>query len=289
MLKAGIFLDMENLNRCGGYALQYRQVKALAEAQGAVVVRANAYIAVDRDREARDFEYGQRKADYRSRVRREGYHLVLKEVQIYRDTEGQIITKANADLELAVDALLQTERLDYVLLGTGDGDFLRLVRALQNRGKRVDLLSFMNTSTRLREEVDNHFSGYLVPGLLPEERGGPERLRGIVHAVNEERGYGFLTVQTGMGMDSVREDIFLHITDLRSAEGRPLDNAQFAQYKTRGTMVEFEMVEEEPGKCKAVNAVEFRPELWGLARGTGRPYPPEAPPQPAAAPSRDCR
>ena len=70
-----------------------------------------------------------------------------------------------------------------------------------------------------------------------------------------------------MGMDSVREDVFLHITDLRSAEGRPLDNAQFAQYKTRGTMVEFEMVEEEPGKCKAVNAVEFRPELWGLARG----------------------
>ena len=34
LLKAGIFLDMENLNRCGGYALQYRQVKALAEAQG---------------------------------------------------------------------------------------------------------------------------------------------------------------------------------------------------------------------------------------------------------------
>lgn len=267
MLKAGIFLDMENLNRCGGYALQYRQVKALAEAQGAVVVRANAYMALDRDRETRDPEYGQKKAEYRSRVRREGYHLVLKEVQIYRDTEGQVITKANADLELAVDALLQTERLDYVLLGSGDGDFLRLVRALQNRGKRVDLLSFMNTSTRLREEVDNHFSGYLVPGLLPEDRGGDERLRGIVHAVNEERGYGFLTVQTGMGMDSLREDIFLHITDLRSAEGRPLDNAQFAQYKTRGTMVEFEMVEEEEGRWKAVNAVEFRPELWGLARG----------------------
>ncbi len=267
LLKAGIFLDMENLNRCGGYAIQYRQVKALAEAQGAVVVRANAYMAIDRERENLDAEYGQRKADYRNRVRREGFHLVLKEVQIYRDSEGQVITKANADLELAVDALLQTERLDYVLLGSGDGDFVRLVRALQNRGKRVDLVSFMNTSTRLRQEVDNHFSGYLVPGLLPEDRGEPGRLRGIVHAVNEDRGFGFLTVQSGMGMDSMLEDIFLHITDLRSAEGRPLDNAQFAQYKTRGTIVEFEMQEDGTGKRKAVNAVEFRPELWGIARG----------------------
>jgi len=40
--------------------------------------------------------------------------------------------KANADLELAVDALLQAENLDYVLLETGDGDFMRLVRALQS-------------------------------------------------------------------------------------------------------------------------------------------------------------
>ena len=182
---------MENLNRCGGYAIQYRQVKALAEAQGTVVLRANAYMAINHEREGLDLEYRQKKDDYRNRVRREGFHLVLKEVQHYRDAEGQVVTKADADLELAVDALLQTENLDYVMLGTGDGDFLRLVRALQNRGKRVDLLSFMNTSTKLRQEVDNHFSGYLIPNLLPEDRGEPERLRGITHAVNEEKGYAF--------------------------------------------------------------------------------------------------
>ena len=51
MLKAGIFLDMENLNRCGGHGIQFRQIKALVEAQQAVVVRANAYMAMDRERE----------------------------------------------------------------------------------------------------------------------------------------------------------------------------------------------------------------------------------------------
>ncbi|MDE2736810.1 MAG: NYN domain-containing protein [Gemmatimonadota bacterium] len=260
MLKAGIFLDMENLNRCGGYAIRFRQIKALVEAQQAVVVRANAYMAVDRERESMDPEYRQKREVYRNRARREGYHLILKEVRRYRTTEGETIVKADADLELAIDALLQADNLDYVLLGTGDGDFVRLVRALQNRGKRVDLLSFMNTSTDLRQEVDHHFSGYLVPDILFSDRDPTQRLRGILHAVNEEKGYGFLTVQTGLAIDSIREDIFLHITDLRTVRGGVVSNADFAHLKVRETIIEFE-VEDDGDRKKAINAVEFRPEL----------------------------
>ena len=260
MLKAGIFLDMENLNRCGGHGIQFRQIKALVEAQQAVVVRANAYMAVDRERESMDSEYRQKRETYRSRARREGYHLILKEVRRYLTSEGETIVKADADLELAIDALLQSENLDYVLLGTGDGDFVRLVRALQNRGKRVDLLSFMNTSTQLRQEVDYHFSGYLVPGILFPERDPSQRLRGILHAVNEEKGYGFLTAQIDLGLDTMREDIFLHITDLRTARGGVVSNADFAQLRMRSAIIEFEM-EDDGDRKKAVNAVEFRPEL----------------------------
>ncbi len=248
---------MENLNRCGGHTIQFRQIKALVEAQQAVVVRANAYMAVDRARESADAEYRQKRETYRNRARREGYHLILKEVRRYLTSEGETIVKADADLEMAIDALLQSENLDYALLGTGDGDFVRLVRALQNRGKRVDLLSFMNTSTALRQEVDYHFYGYLVPGILFPPT---ERLRGILHAVNEEKGYGFLTAQTDLGLDTVREDIFLHITDLRTARGRPVSNAEFAQFRTSGAIIEFE-VEDDGERQKAVNAVEFLPEL----------------------------
>ena len=260
MLKAGIFLDMENLNRCGGHGIQFRQIKALVEAQQAVVVRANAYMAVDRERENTDPEYRQKRETYRNRARREGYRLILKEVRRYLTAEGETIVKADSDLDMAIDALLQAENLDYVLLGTGDGDFVRLVRALQNRGKRVDLLSFMNTSTQLRQEVDYHFSGYLVPGILFPERGPTQRLRGILHAVNEEKGYGFLTAQTDLGLDTTREDIFLHITDLRTVRGGTVSNADFAQFRMSGALIEFEM-EDDGDRKKAVNAVEFRPEL----------------------------
>ena len=40
MLKAGIFLDIENLVRCGGWGIRYGVVRRLAEAQGATVLRA---------------------------------------------------------------------------------------------------------------------------------------------------------------------------------------------------------------------------------------------------------
>ncbi len=261
MLKGGIFLDMENLNRNGGYGVRFRQIKELAEAQGVVVLRANAYMAIDEERENTDEEYRRRRAAYRDRVRREGFHLILKEVQRYRDAEGETILKANADLDLAVDALLQADNLDYVLLGTGDGDFLRLVRALQNRGKRVDLLSFSNTSGALRREVDVHFSGYLMPGFLPADQEQPNRRRGIVHAVVEDKGYGFITMQTGPRAGETRDDIFLHITECRTRGGHELSRESFAQWKSRGLIVEFDLDTQPDGRPKATNAVEFAPDL----------------------------
>ena len=261
MLKGGIFLDVENLTRNGGYGMRLRVVKDLVEAQGATVVRANAYLAVDTEREAAEPEFRTGKQEYRNRVRREGFHLVPKEVQRYRTAEGEIYMKANADLELAVDAVLQSENLDYVLLGSGDGDFTRLVRALQTRGRRVDLLAFSNVSGALEREVDYHHSGYLVPGILPPDRQNPDRHRGILHAVSEDRGFGFITVRTGLGLDEVRDDIFLHISDFRDRQGRSVDNETFARYKTRGKIIEFDTVDQPDGRLKAMNATEFVPEF----------------------------
>jgi uncharacterized LabA/DUF88 family protein/cold shock CspA family protein len=251
MLKGGIFLDMENLMRCGGWNIRLDAVKELVEAQGVRTVRANAYMAVDEEREAVDEEYRKKKLEYRSAVRRAGFHLVRKKVQRFPNADGEVVLKANADVDLAIDALLQAENLDYILLGTGDGDFLRLVRALQNRGKRVDLLSFSNTSTELRREVDVHFSGFLYPGILPEPDGDDEnRRRGYIHMVDEEKGYGFLTVQTGYRPDEQRSDIFIHITDFEDT----IDNHEFARLKTYEEIIEFTMIENDEGEVQAKNA-----------------------------------
>ena len=259
MLKGGIFLDVENLTRNGGYGMRFRAVKELVEAQGITILRANAYMAHDVDEEQRDPVFRNAKQEYRNRLHREGFHLVLKEVQRYPNPDGSVSMKANADLDLAVDALLQADNLDYVLLGTGDGDFLRLVRALQSRGKRVDLLSFANTSGALRREVDYHFSGFLMPGILPAAPEAGDRRRGIMHGVNEERGYGFLTMQTGLAVNAVRDDIFLHINDFTGPNGLNVSNEAFARLKTRAAVIEFELVEQADGRPKARLAQEFVP------------------------------
>ena len=69
-----------------------------------------------------------------------------------------------------------------------------------------------------------------------------------------------MTVQTGLAIDSIREDIFLHITDLRTVRGGVVSNADFAHLKVREAIIEFE-VEDDGERTKAINAVEFRPEL----------------------------
>ncbi|MCA9784185.1 MAG: NYN domain-containing protein [Calditrichaeota bacterium] len=252
MLKAGIYLDIENLVRNGGRGMRFHVIRDLVEAQGATVLRACAYLAVDKEREQRDMEYRRKGEDYRNVLRRQGYHVMQKEVRRFRDEEGNLAVKANADLDMAVDALLQSDNLDYLLLGTGDGDFLRLVQALQNRGRRVDALSFSNTSHLLRQQVDTFFPGYLVHGLLPHTTEGPPRLRGVLHAVNEEKGYGFITLRTGLGHADFRDDIFCHITDLRLGE-MPVSNEEFSRLRERSLIIEFELQELPEGKVKAVN------------------------------------
>ncbi|MGD8386445.1 MAG: NYN domain-containing protein [Desulfobacteraceae bacterium] len=256
MLKAGIFLDIENLTRNGGWGMRFDVIKKLAEAQGTVVLRANAYIAVDTRLERKDDEYKKKTRAFRDAIRRNGFHLIFKEVKRFVDSEGQVVLKANADLDLAVDALLQAENLDYVLLGSGDGDFLRLVRALQSKGKRVDVLAFDNTSAELRQEADFFFSGPLVPGLLPADNGDPERKRGMIHHIVEDKGYAFLMIQTGLGLNDVMYNVFCHITEV-TENGEPIDGASFRRLYERKAILEFDLTEQADGRFQATDVREW--------------------------------
>ena len=228
-------------------------LRKLVEAQGATILRANAYVAIDIQREDKDYQYRVGKENHRNAIRRNGFHLVLKEARRYVNEEGEEVIKANADIDLAVDALLQAENLDYILLGSGDGDFLRLVRALQGKGKRVDLLSFGNVNGEIRREADYHFYGFLVPDLIPQR--GTRRL-GTLHHV-DDRGFGYMTVREGLQIAEVRTDVYVRMEDIR-VENRPINLDGFLHLKTCETLIEFDLVTTQDGKTRAQNAVDFR-------------------------------
>ena len=63
------------------------------------------------------------------------------------------------DIELAVDAMRLSDTLDHIVLFSGDGDFRGLVAALQQKGKRVSVVSTLQTqpamvADELRRQAD---------------------------------------------------------------------------------------------------------------------------------------
>jgi len=197
MLKTGIYVDAENIKMSGGYGMRYDVLTDLANAGSSTLLRANCYIAEDRERTKRDYEYRQKVYYYHDILRQCGFKIIKKYVKRFQDEEGNVATKANSDMDLAIDALLQARNLDRIILLTGDSDFIRLIIALQNMGCRVEVIGFNNVSRELKEVADSYLSGFLVPGLLPIQ--GTDQTfneaqwqRGTVVNYNPERGFGFL-------------------------------------------------------------------------------------------------
>lgn len=216
MLKTGIYVDAENIKMSGGYGMRYDILVELANSGNSTMLRANCYLAEDRERTKADPEYRQKVYSYHNILRQCGFKIIKKFVRRYHDEEGNVTTKANADMDLAIDALLQARNLDKVILVTGDGDFIRLVTALQNMGCRVEVIGFDNVSHELRESADGYLSGFIIPGLLPiagnEHSEGEQWQRGTVINFNSERGFGFFRYYR-MGVDGIEpESVFFHLS-----------------------------------------------------------------------------
>ncbi|MCL4869381.1 MAG: NYN domain-containing protein [Anaerolineae bacterium] len=255
-LRVGVYIDVANLARNGGYGMRYDVLRDFACRGSAEAIRLNAYVGYDIERAERDVHYRHAQDGFFSLLRDFGYKVIEKNVKWYTDENGNRFGKANADLDLAVDALLQSENLDRVLLATGDGDFVQVVRALQNRGCRVEVVAFENVSTDLRQEADMFMSGYLIPNLLPTSgsRGGPgwgeygSRVRGVCYSHNAEKGYGFMRVlknlSPGLGkIDSRQADspyisVFFH-------NSRLPDHVDVDELPSRNYVFEFELAAPE--------------------------------------------
>ncbi len=199
--KIGVYVDAANISRNGGNRMRYDILREFACRDYAEALRLNVYLSYDEDRADQNPSYRDRARGYQSALRELGYKVIEKRVKWYIDDTGNRFGKANADLDMAVDVLLQSENLDRVLLVTGDGDFVQVVRALQNKGCRVEVLAFDNISEELRREADLFISGYLVPELLPtrsEDGVGLDwgeigsRVRGYCYHHDDKKSYGFM-------------------------------------------------------------------------------------------------
>mgnify|MGYP003658258573 CR=1 FL=1 len=89
-----------------------------------------------------------------------GFSMVTKPAKEFTDSTGRRKIKGNMDIELAVDAMEMADRIDHMVLFSGDGDFRPLVAGIQRKGVRVSVVSTIRTSPPmiaddLRRQADN--------------------------------------------------------------------------------------------------------------------------------------
>src|SRR4030042_5183000 len=164
--RIGVYVDSMNIMRNGGYGMRYEVIRRFAARDGDEVMRLNAYVAIDEERAISD-PYYKKTVNCILTLRDLGFKAVEKAIRWYTDDSGRTYGKANLDMEMGLDIVSQSDRLDLIYLLTGDGDFCSVVTMAQNKGCRVELVAFANVSGRLRREVDLFVPGYLIPGLLP--------------------------------------------------------------------------------------------------------------------------
>lgn len=139
--RIALFIDGANLyatSKALGFDIDYKRLLQYFR-QRAQLVRALYYTALAEDQEYSSIRPLIDWLDYN------GYTMVTKPIKEFTDSTGRRKIKGNMDIELAVDAMRLADTLDHIVLFSGDGDFRSLVAALQQKGKRVSVVSTLQT------------------------------------------------------------------------------------------------------------------------------------------------
>lgn len=154
--RLALFIDGANLYAAAkslGFDIDYRLLRQEFDRRGKLM-RAYYYTAL---LEGDDYSPIRPLVDW---LHYNGFCVVTKPAKEYNDGAGRRRIKGNMDIELAVDAMELAPRLDHAVIFSGDGDFRRLVEALQRQGVRVSVVSTTRSqppmiSDDLRRQADN--------------------------------------------------------------------------------------------------------------------------------------
>ncbi len=143
--KIALFVDSQNLYYSAkmGYAAKVNYEKLLNLITGnRRLIKAYAYIVQPPEGDVKPFA---------TSLERIGYIVKTKGVRTRADGSA----KANWDMGIALDILGMIDRVDTIILASGDGDFVPLVDFIKNKNKRVEIFSFSdNTAYDLKEKAD---------------------------------------------------------------------------------------------------------------------------------------
>lgn len=153
--RVALFIDGANLyaaSKSLGFDIDYKRLLQFFRLK-TQLLRAYYYTALAEDQEYSSIRPLIDWLDYN------GFAMVTKPGKEFTDALGRRKFKGNMDIELAVDAMRLANTVDHLVIFSGDGDFRGLVAALQGMGKRVSVVSTLQTqppmvADELRRQAD---------------------------------------------------------------------------------------------------------------------------------------
>jgi len=144
--RVAVFIDAQNLYHSAKNLykkkVNFEEVLKVGLA-GRKLVRAIAYVITS--------EAGDEQSFFEA-LEKLGIETKTKDLQVFSGGAK----KGDWDVGLAVDAIKASNKVDAVVIASGDGDFIPLVEYLKNTGCQVEVISFgRSSSSRLMEVVDD--------------------------------------------------------------------------------------------------------------------------------------
>lgn len=166
--RVGVFVDVQNMfysaKRIQNAKLNFNKLMEKA-VRGRQLIRAICYVVENKEIDQSGFT---------DMLQNNGYEIKSKELRIRSDGSS----KADWDMGIAIDAVSLADKLDIIVLVSGDGDFADLVYHLKNRGVYVEAISFeASTNEDLIKAVDLHIPIEKDLLLTPKRKYGKKKIK----------------------------------------------------------------------------------------------------------------
>ncbi len=198
--RVGIFIDTQNLYHSAKnlYKAKVNFGQIVKEAvAGRQLIRAIAYVIRTESEDEKGFFEALNKL---------GIETKVKDIRVFAGGAK----KADWDIGMAIDAVAMGQKLDTIILATGDGDFVPLVEYLKyTYGVQVEVIAFGKSSSgQLREAVDDFIDLCEDPrNFLIGYRGGVGRyIPGFGGKAGADRNAGRVNADTSMETTETQDE-----------------------------------------------------------------------------------
>ncbi len=156
MQRVSMFVDGANMyyaqKKLGWYIDFRKMLHYFGRDAGGSISEAYYYTGADAQSKSRD-------SAFHEYLMYSGYTVRTKAIkQMVDDTTGEIVEKANLDIELVIDMFNSVALYDTCILMSGDGDFERALELVRSKGKRIAVVAHPEMTAReLRNVAGRNF------------------------------------------------------------------------------------------------------------------------------------